>query len=58
MVVGAQERMVRIACNSCGFSNLVQKRERHSPLTEPGSYSFVPKASPTCARCMKVMPNA
>ena len=55
MIIGQVDGMVRVKCSSCGLSNLVPEQKRSEPLSRPGSYSFVPKPTPTCARCLRML---
>lgn len=55
MIVGTPDGMTRVECKSCGFSNLVPEKEVETAPSGPGSYSFAPRASPTCARCLKTL---
>lgn len=43
-----------IRCH-CGFTNIENIGPKLAPPVGPGSTSFVPRPSPTCARCQKVL---
>jgi len=53
-MMGEREPGSGMECGSCGFINAIEPSE---PIVAPasGSTGFVPKASPTCARCQKVL---
>ncbi len=55
MIIGKPKDSITLKCGSCGFSNLVPAPTINKPPSKPGIYSGKPIASPTCAKCQKVL---
>lgn len=55
MITGVPKGMERRKCRNCGHANLVPESKCTELPTTPGSYSFAIKATPKCARCLKLL---